>query len=572
VDHGLLAAVAAIAVAGCSSDSKPPLDPDAGPGARAVTVKINAAEGGSISIPGGATLEIPPGALAEDTRITVKVPEAPTSDARYFVLEPRGLEFKHKVSLKIPFGAVTEPVFTVYQSSANATLNTSSSGSEQSNWRLVEDVTWDQAGKSLSVKLDHFTFINAMSMVHDLAHLVLDIPGHLLNPGDILVNLTYMPQVPAQKGPTWMPGHVGLVTALPHEDPGAQVIVIEAVPSKVKKNLLGVYKQKSGDLYLGARRPDGAPMTVGERIGAVTYAQDQLGKPYSLIGEGNIGTGSFSCVGLVEAALDFVDRGTTPGYQEALAIAPYEMYSNSKAVDLITVRAGQKISIPIYGAVIHPSSQWDPTGPMVGYYQKDQRYTITAELPEGAELKGGTGSYTFEWTPRLEQACTKTCPADGMPYTATFTMTAGPSCETSGGTYFFKPVTITQTLTINLLGHSGVFTISPRTPGQKTTYYIDVEVPPDMEVLHRVFREDDTDVELLDENGALTAEALTPYPNHVTELLYEGTHPTKQSWYRIEWSITNGGTTAVSGAAKTWRYFIDYKLKRWLNEKNAKLK
>lgn len=69
---------------------------------------VSAADGATLSIE-GVTLEIPPGALAEDTEITVRVyapddtlPEADALWGNVIVLEPHGLEFVEPVVLEIP--------------------------------------------------------------------------------------------------------------------------------------------------------------------------------------------------------------------------------------------------------------------------------------------------------------------------------------------------------------------------------------------------------------------------------------------------------------------------------------
>ena len=95
---------------------------------------------------------------------------------------------------------------------------------------------------------------------------------------------------PWQKGPTWQPGHVGIVAALQGDDPGSRALVVEATGTRVRRSWLGQFI-KSEDLYLGARRPRGEPLSVGQRKAVASFVIQQLGKPYSIVGEGNINHG-----------------------------------------------------------------------------------------------------------------------------------------------------------------------------------------------------------------------------------------------------------------------------------------
>ncbi len=66
------------------------------------TKVVSAAEGGVVSN-GYFSLYFPPGALAEDTEITIEMPRYPEAVVR---LGPHGIEFNKKVTLSLPLGVV----------------------------------------------------------------------------------------------------------------------------------------------------------------------------------------------------------------------------------------------------------------------------------------------------------------------------------------------------------------------------------------------------------------------------------------------------------------------------------
>ena len=66
------------------------------------TKVVSAAEGGVVSN-GYFSLYFPPGALVEDTEITIEMPRYPEAVVR---LGPHGIEFNKKVTLSLPLGVV----------------------------------------------------------------------------------------------------------------------------------------------------------------------------------------------------------------------------------------------------------------------------------------------------------------------------------------------------------------------------------------------------------------------------------------------------------------------------------
>jgi len=68
----------------------------------AATQVVSAAEGGTVSN-GYFTLYFPPGALVEDTEITIEMPRYPEAVVR---LGPHGIQFLKEVTLSLPLGVV----------------------------------------------------------------------------------------------------------------------------------------------------------------------------------------------------------------------------------------------------------------------------------------------------------------------------------------------------------------------------------------------------------------------------------------------------------------------------------
>ncbi len=66
------------------------------------TKLISAADGGTVSN-GYFTLNFPPGALEEDTEITIEMPRYPEAVVR---LGPHGIQFLKEVTLSLPLGVV----------------------------------------------------------------------------------------------------------------------------------------------------------------------------------------------------------------------------------------------------------------------------------------------------------------------------------------------------------------------------------------------------------------------------------------------------------------------------------
>ena len=428
-----------------------------GDGSITVEQLISALQGGTLEIPGGARLEIPPGALAEDTTVSVTVPtdqKASTSHV-IFLLEPQGLTFKVPALLTFPYLEVdgAQPMIKVYQSSTlNPLLDL---GTERTDWALAEVENRDVVANELTIALEHFTFVYATVSVDDYAYLVLDMPPKYLKAGDIVFVLTSTEDDPPK--PCWAPGHPGIFEGLTSY---GYYSVIEATPPKVRRlKFRGedkknpgqedmalrpfTFKGEYGHLYLGPRRP-GTPLSDEQRQDAITWARNQIDAEYSMLGQGNLTNGSFSCVGLCESALDSVDAGVLDWRNEALAQTPLEMYRATRPVNELTEDVLVDIDIPIYGVTVHPDS---PAWGLVfrGWYQRDVDYVITAtDLPPGATFTGTPKSdFHLKWTPQREHA--------GQTFTVLLQMTATPRVVDLDGDEEYLPTQeIYETLTIHV--------------------------------------------------------------------------------------------------------------------------
>lgn len=402
--------------------------PPPSPGGELLIVEqlVPAATGGTVHVPNGATLTIPPGAMAEDALIKVTVPA--DTDALHladvYKLEPDGLTFSVPATLTIPLpvgagGAKDEagnPRATVFLvSDLNAPFD---AGSELALFDKAEVVAWDDVAGTLSVALDHFTFLVAYNQVDELAYLVTDIPPRYLEPADLFFTLTKVGFLGSfeQDGPNWAPGHVGVFA--PRAGRGVDRRfgrIVEATPPKVAESTLEDFKAEPGHLFLGAHRVAGG-LTPEQQKQAVSYLDAQRGKGYAaVLGQGNLAVDAFSCVGLAESMLDSIGQGVLGVAQEALVSAPLELFRATAPVRELTLYAGEHLDFQVYGVVVDPASV-GPAPPLVSpwdYYCACEYEIAAGNLPSGATFTGtepldhgpaGSYTYRFSWTPGAQHA------------------------------------------------------------------------------------------------------------------------------------------------------------------------
>lgn len=515
---------------------------------------ISAAHGGTVQSPDGAWLEVPPGALASDTLITISVPSPLPANAGSHRLEPAGLELSVPAILHVPYPDLpdgSEPLIKAYVSS---TLQPeTSAGSEVSNWQFAQAVARDEQANVLSFSVPHFTFYKYFVQVDELAYLVMDLPLRYLSAGDIVATLTNRDKT---EGPDWNPGHVGMLYEIAPS--GSVGVVMESSPPEgVQKNDAQAFKVDYGHLYLGARRPIENPLSDQERKDLLKFLTPQFGKPYQLIGEGNLTEGAFSCVGLVEAAFDSIGRGMVPWYTEATAITPVEQFRETAPVDEIFVRVDQPIQIPVYGVTVDSRSPYLGTT-LEGFYQRDANYTLIASgKPEQADFSGTLGSgYQFSWTPTRKHGCElhqdgQQCPGGGQPHYLDLELHATPKATFQGAQIALKETTVAQRLTIHVQHITRFVELTPRGPFSSTQYTLFIQLPGDVTVHETVFRDEAT--------GAAPLPA--PFPNHTLTVTQEGE---VQGGVQVTFTLANPTASAVTASPITLSYAVDYEKKRVL--------
>ena len=519
---------------GVSSCGSPPI---VLPGEGASWACISASAGGSLEVPGDprSSLTIPPGALNSNTMITIRAVARPRPGYRAMRFEPDGLVLNKPAILEIAYDSDTSeepPIRAFHGSSVNPIFD---AGSELTNWERADVLGVDTDARTFQIGLEHFSFIYAMFGIQDVAYLVLDIPDKYLRPGDIMVALTNTQ--PTKYGPDWRPGHVATFHGNLSGGPGK---VFESTPPKVRSGLASQFRTAFGHVYLGARRPPGGHLTDAERPGVINFLLSKLGIPYSLTGDGTAGT--FSCVGLVEKALDAIGRGALDQLNELFVSTPYEMYSGTRPVEQITMNFGETIEMPVYD--VKASVGGPQLTPFINsWYVKGSTRVTATDLPAGATFTGppvgGTGIYTFKWTPTRDQI--------GRDFTILFNTSGGATIGI--GLHSFD---VTELITIHVSGFQEDFAVhSASAPFVTGATYEHSEVVPANATI--------TGTHFIDlATGA--APSATPFPEHELTILSEGRLPGSPLKYGIKFHVHSTKVPAriLNQPPQQWRYIVDY--------------
>lgn len=514
---------------------------------------IRADSGGRVDIPDGAWLDVPPGALPCDSMITVRVPRD-AGEVRVYELEPSGMKFAIPVVLNVPYADKpdgSEPLMAAYHSSsANAVVH---AGSEDTDWQPVDVAYRDEEKNVLGIALHHFTFVYSWVHIDDDAYVVLDLADKYLRPGDAVFSLTSFDD--ANKEPNWAPGHVGIVADCPD---GARPVghIIDSTPPKVRQTAVSTIKTEAGHLYMGARRPPDPKFTDLERSDCYAAAKSEVGDPYSLIGNGNLGLDSWSCVGIVEHVWDTIGRGVLGEFREVTAATPLELFRATRPVTEVWDRAKQKIEIPIYGVTIAKES---PIAfrTLRGFYTRQGKYEIVATgKPDGSTFTGNSvDGYMFTWTPKIEDACVHVdgkpddCFGGGASHLVTLEMTAYPEGLVSP--WLGEKVIVNETLTLRVTGVTAVQDVVPDDGiGDAHEYLISLGVPPGAVIHEKIFTDEATGM----------YPSATPFPNHTLTVVSETCSETACS---IRYALKNADTTPQTGTKK-FRYYVDYSIPGYL--------
>ncbi len=408
------------------------------------SASISASSGGTVSFSDGTKVDIPAGALTADTTITAEKPKAGqdlgSSLAGYIELGPDTVKLQKPVTVTFTYddskvGDETA-LHVVSLSSSNPQVDV---GSEKHYFQDVAIQSQDTSKNTVTVQMSHFSVLGALW--EEKAYLVLDIPGKFLQKGDLLYVLT---GASSDINGSWFPGHAGIY--LGTTDAGSKsndgTTMIESTPKDtalginkdgVQTNTLSTFKSLGGQhIYLGARRPLTAVLTKDQRKKIAQYALDRMtaGVGYRSIGGGPLfnlsDNNSVSCIGLTELAYESAGVNLVAGWKELL-LWTIRQFVFTKAVDDVTVKAGENITIFLKGAIKVDST----------YSTKENLYTFSAtSSPENIFTTGratiNSALNFFTWTPKQSDI--------GKSFVVTFTMNAG------------KYGTVKQDLTINVTG------------------------------------------------------------------------------------------------------------------------
>ena len=406
------------------------VEPAAVPGVDAGTrysVRVVASQGGKFTLPDGTIIFIPPGAFPADTDASVVIPTNRTSSEKLlgYLFEPSGLVLNSPIFITLPISLVGagDIAMSFTSSTSNPIVDV---GSERTNWTLSVPAD-PPAGAGLTLSLSHFTFLFGAVGTDLGMYLVTAIPPENLEVGDFVFFLTG----PAETGIRWAPGHVA---ALIKE--GADNNPLASSPGRcVEMGGLGAGDLQPVELehaqftydhvYLGPRRhPQG--LTASEKIVVRDYWLSKRGTPYALMGDQGDNVleyeEGFSCVGMCEVGLRKVNKGLISWLSRQFASTPLEFYIETRPVTDITVVAGKKFEMPVYGVVADSSEN---TAPFLkefwqGFYSRTARYDIapltsppnstfvptdlpTSSYPGPPTFGPPAPGYLFSWTPTQAQ-------------------------------------------------------------------------------------------------------------------------------------------------------------------------
>lgn len=415
------------------------------------TVYVEAARGGVIQA-GVSKLDIPPGALAQDTVISVGEPISGVTiieDGMLMILlEPSGLSFSQPATLTIQYGVTGQY--------AEELLRVVAYNERTGEWGPQQILAQDRQQNTVIVKTEHFS--SRLAWVSDPLYLIMELPAKFLKPGYVLVRMdghydSTKPNNGCNGTAVWFPGHTGIYseTIDSPDSVDTQGKVIEANRfvagidgglNCTKSNESGVrelsyteFVTSSCGFFMGAMHNSNA--TTAQAQTARDNAAQKIGSGYLAIGQGNllrdvVGYECYSCVGLVEDAYDRAGADITPWWEEGLFITPVQQYRKLHPVDEISIHIGEQVRIPVK-AIHQVAVDWSLGQPWaLDHYELGNSVSSTL-LPSGSIFSDGV----FEWTPQA---------SDGdKSYTVQFDAQA-----TVGG----KQYSVLQTLTIHVLPSS----------------------------------------------------------------------------------------------------------------------
>lgn len=449
---------------------------------------IQAAVGGSVSLPDGTRLDVPPGALAADTEISLfGVPRDLVQDPSVLAMieiAPDGLQLQSNATLTLnydPSLITSSDIALAY--SYHRSAPPLDFGSELSITEPLGIVASNQTIGTLSASVTHFSGFFATISAN--AELVTEIPLQFLKKSDILVQVSN-----CGTECDFVPGHtamyMGTTDPLAPATDGSTIIEAGGTLGSVQLSPPTSFGSGSGTTfsfnkdYMGARTPDNHVLTDSDRTAIAQFATSEIGLPYGVIGSFT-GSGE-TCSGLV--AKSYFSAGVPLGAPltllEAAATTPLGIMEDTNPVQNVTVKVDTTVNIPVKTMVGVLTSF--PFGGILGdgrSYQRNPAGTniqvaSTTPLPSGASFTNNTvGGETFSWTPNTSDIG-KTFP---IQFTATgpflgtisnqLNISVAPKCDLSNPT-----VASITPLTDALTVRDGP-TIAPRTGGGWTVIYSD---------------------------------------------------------------------------------------------------
>lgn len=316
------------------------------------TALISAASGGSVRLPDGTQLEVPPGALATDTSITMTrgAPAAygPGGVLASVNITPDGLVFSQPATLTLPFDPAGVPAGDDVQLTVTSSANTPRDvGGERSVMEVVAGATKSAdrfVAAILHLSAYHVFYAPQMFVVPE-------IPGEYLRSGDVLFSLT---GGDAHSDAWMLPMHVGLFEKNALNDAVVESTIPtggcppqDGVTTGVYNGDCGFRILKGQHIFLGARRPSSS-VTVEQGKAAVVAARSYLGVSYGAIGlpSSSVATGlGMSCVQLTEQSWE--TAGANISLVPDVLLTPSNQYGSTVPVKRIAVKANRTVRIPV---------------------------------------------------------------------------------------------------------------------------------------------------------------------------------------------------------------------------------
>lgn len=346
------------------------------------TAVVSAETGGSVALGDGTVVEIPAGALAEDTEISISRPEAlafsPEGVLAAVLLEPEGTVFSKPVTVTIPFDPNgvedTNDLVVVMVSGENPQVV---GGSEVSAFTTVEDAKL--TGSSFVVSTQHFS---AFAIAYAPQVFVTPaLPAKYLRPGDMLYTVTTAEKY--SHGSMW-PMHAGLFTGGSTGDEVIESTVetpdcnrtARAVQKGTWSGNCGFWHLNGEHILVGIRRPS-IKATAQQGEAAAKAAESYLGTPYGIVGLSSAVTG-LTCVQLVEQAWEIA--GINVCYTPDILLTPFNQYQNTVPVKAITVDVKDgEVKIPI---VIAAKEGYSTDYTALGKARIDGTVKLTADISD----------------------------------------------------------------------------------------------------------------------------------------------------------------------------------------------